>query len=175
MMRFKVDSFDRILLKFGPMCSGHMSFDESGRIVKFEYTRGEKREVQPEDCLGLVLVWTQTRGLLNVLQLVFGLTYTNLSVYLRFGVHLFVKTFRGNLLAQVSIPSTEEIESFKETFAAWHPLLTDCWITMDGLKLFLQCPGMQSSKNITTTVGCTTTTSRPYFAFVRTGQSNCFL
>ncbi len=54
-------------------------------IVEFEYTHGQKREVQPEDCLGLVSVWAQTRGLLNVLQLVFGLTYTNLSVYLRFG------------------------------------------------------------------------------------------
>ena len=73
-----------------------------------------------------------------MLSLVFGLTYTNLSVYLRFGVHLFVKLFRDNLLARVSIPSMEEIESFKEAFAAWHPLLTDCWVTMDGLKLFLQ-------------------------------------
>jgi hypothetical protein len=30
----------------------------------------------------------------------------------------------------------EEIKSFKEAFAAWHPLLTDCWATMDSLKLF---------------------------------------
>ncbi len=85
-----------------------------------------------------MLVWTQTRGLLNVLQLVFGLTYTNLSVYLRFGVRLFVKTFWDDPLAQVSIPSMEEIELFKEAFAARHPLLTDCWATMDRLKLFLQ-------------------------------------
>ncbi len=28
--------------------------------------------------------------------------------------------------------------SFKEAIAAWHPLLTNCWVTMDGLKLFLQ-------------------------------------
>jgi hypothetical protein len=141
MMRFKVDSFDRILLKFGPMYSGHTPFDESGRIVKFEYTRGRKREVQPENCLGLVLVWTQTRGLLNVLQLVFGLTYTNLPVYLRFGVRLFVETFRNDPLSRVSIPSMEEIKSFKEAFAARHPLLTNCWVTMDGLKLFLQQSG----------------------------------
>ncbi len=141
MMGFNIDSFDIILLKFGPMCSGHTPFDESGRIVKFKYTRGWKREVQPEDCLGLVLVWTPTRGLLNVLQLVFGLTYTNLSMYLRFGVRLFVKTFRDDPLARVSIPSAEEIESFKKAFAARHPLLTDCWVTMDSLKLFLQKSG----------------------------------
>jgi hypothetical protein len=88
-----------------------------------------------------VLVWTQTRGLLNVLQLVFGLTYTNLPMYLRFDVRLFVKTFRDDPLARVSIPSAEEIESFKEAFAAQHPLLTDCWVIMDGLKFFLQQSG----------------------------------
>jgi hypothetical protein len=52
-----------------------------------------------------------------------------------------------------SIPSPEEI-------------LTDCWARMGGLKLFLQQLGMQTSKNITTMAGRTTTTSRPYFAFV---------
>jgi hypothetical protein len=83
----------------------------------------------------------QTRGSLNVLQLVFGMTYTNLSVYLRFGVRLFVKTFREDPLARVSIPSMDEIKSLTEAFAAQHSLLTDCWVTMDGLKLFLQQSG----------------------------------
>ncbi len=110
-------------------------------IVEIEDTRGQKREVQPEDCLGLVLVWTRTRGLLNVLQLVFGLTYTNLFVYLRFGIHLLVKTYSNNLLARVAIPSVDERESFKGAFTVRHPLLNDCWATMDGLKLYLQQAG----------------------------------
>ena len=110
-------------------------------IVEIEDTRGQKREVQPEDCLGLVLVWTRTRGLLNVLQLVFGLTYTNLSVYLRFGIRLIVETFSNDPLAQVTISSADEIESFKAAFAVWHPLLSKCWATMDGLKLYLQQAG----------------------------------
>jgi hypothetical protein len=103
MMGFDANSFNRLLLKFGPMFPGHMPFDESGMIVKFEYTTGRKREVQPEDCLGLVLVRMRTRGLLNVSQLVFGLTFTNLSMHLRFGVRLFVKTFRDDPLAQVQV------------------------------------------------------------------------
>jgi hypothetical protein len=41
----------------------------------------------------------------------------------------------------VRIPSGEEIESFKEAFATRHPLLSDCWATMDGLKLYLQAAG----------------------------------
>ncbi len=56
-------------------------------------------------------------------------------------MRLFEKMFRDDPLAQVSIPSAEEIESFKEAFAAQHPLLTNCWVAMDGLKLFLQQSG----------------------------------
>ncbi len=86
MIGFDCFSFDTLLVKFGPMFDGHTPFNESGMIVEFEYRTGQKRKVQPADCLGLVLVWTRTRGSLNVLQLVFGLTYTNLSIYLRFGI-----------------------------------------------------------------------------------------
>ena len=140
-MGFDAESFDRILEKFGPMFSGHTPFDPCGMIVEFEYTRGQKREVQPEDCLRLVLVWTCTRGSLNVLQLVFRLTYSNLCVCLRFGIRLIVETFQNNPLARVSIPSGEEIESFKEAFGVQYPLLNDCWATMDGMKLYLQLAG----------------------------------
>ncbi len=97
--------------------------------------------VQPEDCLGQVLVWMLTRGSLHVLQLVFGLTYSNLSVYLRFGMRIIIETFRHNPLARVSIPLAEEIESFKMAFAEQHSLLNVCWATMDKLKLYLQTAG----------------------------------
>ena len=60
MTGFDCESFDRVLDKFGPMFSGHTPFDASGMIVAFEYVTGRKREVQPADCLGLVLVWTRT-------------------------------------------------------------------------------------------------------------------
>ncbi len=141
MTGFDCFSFDSLLVKFGPMFDGHTPFNESGMIVEFEYHTVRKRKVQLVDCLSLLLVWTCTRGSLNVLQLVFGLTYTNLSVYLRFGIQLIVDTFRDDPLARVSIPSVEEIETFKAAFAMWHPLLNDCWATMDGLKLYLQQSG----------------------------------
>jgi hypothetical protein len=124
------------------MFSGHTPFNASGMIVEFEYTQGQRRVVQPKDCLGLVLVWTCTRGSFHVLQLNFGLIYySNLSVYLRFGVHLIIETFRHDPLARVSIPLAEEIERFKAVFAEQHLLLTDSLATMDGLKLYLQTAG----------------------------------
>jgi hypothetical protein len=78
MMGFDTNSINRILEKIGPILPGHSPFDKYGMFVEFKYTHGQKRKVQPKDCLGLVLVWTCTRGLLNVLQLIFSLTYTNL-------------------------------------------------------------------------------------------------
>jgi hypothetical protein len=71
----------------------------------------------------------------------FGLTYSNLSVYLRFGMCIIIETFRHDPLARASIPSAEDIESFKAAFAEQHLLLNDCWATMDGLKLYLQTAG----------------------------------
>ncbi len=56
-------------------------------------------------------------------------------------MRIIVETFRHDPLARVSIPLAEEIESFKAAFAEQHPLLNDCWATMDGLKLYLQTAG----------------------------------
>ena len=141
MMGFDVDSFEKILDKFSPVFLTHTPFDASGMIVPLDDHRGRKRKVLPADCLGLVLVWTRTRGSMNVLQLVFGLTYTNLNVYLRFGIRLIVEIFRSDPLARVSLPSPDEISSYMSAFRERHPLLTDCWATMDGLKLHLQASG----------------------------------
>jgi hypothetical protein len=78
---------------------------------------------------------------MNVLQLVFGLTYSNLSVYLRYGISLILETFCDDPLAKVSIPPAEEIETFKAVFDERHPLLNDCRARIDGLKLYLQLSG----------------------------------
>ncbi len=75
------------------------------------------------------------------MQLVFGLTYTNLSVYLRFSICLLIETSHDNPLAQACLPSPEEINKYKAAFGERHSLLHDCWATMDGLKLYLQQSG----------------------------------
>ncbi len=74
-------------------------------------------------------------------QLVFGLTYTNLSIYLRFGICLLIETFYDNPLVRVCPPSPEEINKYKAAFGERYPLLHDCWATMDGLKLYLHQAG----------------------------------
>jgi hypothetical protein len=97
--------------------------------------------IWPEDGLGLVLAWTRTRVLLMVLQLIFGMMYTNLDDYLLFTWRTIVMVLRDHLMAQVQIPSSEKIEEYKEMVLQRHPYLLDLWCTMDGLKLMLEKSG----------------------------------
>ena len=103
-----------------------------------EKNKGRKRMIRPEDGLGLVLAWTRTRGSLMALQLIFGMTYSNLDDYLLYGKRIIVKVLWNDPRASVKIPSSERIAEYKEMVSNRHPYLTDVWCTMDGLKLTLQ-------------------------------------
>ena len=75
------------------------------------------------------------------LQLIFGMTCSNLCIYLRFGHRVIVEALKSDSLTQIVIPSNEKIASYKEIVGAMYPLLSDAWSTMDGLKLYLQQSG----------------------------------
>jgi len=75
------------------------------------------------------------------LQLIFGMTFTNLDNYLLFGKRIIVKVLRKDQRAHVRIPSSEKIEEYKEMVRNRHPFLTDVWCTMDGLKITLEQSG----------------------------------
>ena len=62
-----------------------------GKYVKRKATSGRRRLMKGEDCLGLVLVWTRTRGSLTLLQVVFGMLRTGIEDYLRFGKRILIK------------------------------------------------------------------------------------
>ncbi len=86
-----------------------------------EQNRGRPRMIRPEDSLGLVLAWTRTRGLLIVLQLIFGMTYTNLNDYLLFAKRIIIMVLREHPLAEVQIPSTKKIKNYVQMVNCGHP------------------------------------------------------
>ena len=90
------------------------------------------------DCLGLNLAWTRLRGSSIALQLVFGMTGSRVSKWLRFGRRLLIMILSNHNDAAVRIPSAVTIEGYKAAVQLRHPSLTDVWCTMDGLKLFLE-------------------------------------
>jgi hypothetical protein len=65
-------SFTSLLQKFAPLFDDYTPFHTSHIILKQDSSSkgGRPRMVRPEDCLGLVLVWTCTRGSIMALQLI---------------------------------------------------------------------------------------------------------
>ena len=82
---FDCASFASLCGIFAPVFDSYTPFIPSGTSC-FEHekikNKGRPQTIRPEDCLGLVLAWTQTRGSLMALQLIFGMTFSNLDTYL---------------------------------------------------------------------------------------------
>lgn len=112
--------------------------DVNGEYRRIDPARGRNRFLKAEDCLGLVLVWTRTRGSLYILQLTFGISYTTTMDYVKFGIRILLKTLYGEKAANVEIPPVEKISEYMECIESRHPHLKNVWCTMDGLKLAIE-------------------------------------
>ena len=75
------------------------------------------------------------------LQLIFGMTYSNLDDYLLFGMRIIVMVLKNDDRARVRMPCLEKIDEYKHMVRNRHSFLTDVWCTMDGLKLTLEQSG----------------------------------
>ena len=131
-------TFQYLLSEFEPIFNAYTPFGST--IIK-KSTRGRKRRITAVDCLGLVLVWTRTRGSVMSLQLHFGLSMTNLTMYLRFGRRIVTEVLKDNDYARIAIPSPETIERYQQLINAKYPALEHVWTAMDGLKTPIQQSG----------------------------------
>ena len=132
-------AFNDLHHSFKTIYDSHTPFTQDGTIMRKEPSgRGRKRIVDSETCLGLVLMWTRTRGSYVVLQMIFGLTQTAVSVYLRFGRRILNEVLSKDPDAVIVEPSEEVIRSYQEVIANRHPKLNGVWCTMDGLKLTIE-------------------------------------
>jgi DDE superfamily endonuclease len=142
-------SFRCLLALFEPPFNHYTPYygDGTGKfLIKRSQSRGRPRQVTSTVALGLVLAWTRTRGSSMVLQLIFGLTASVLSLWLRFGRRILVRILRNHPKARVEMPNGIEIASFKAAINVKYPSLTNVWGSMDGLKLFLQQAGRKDGK-----------------------------
>lgn len=128
-------AFEYLVNKFAWYFDNYTPFN--GRVTR-RVNRGRHRRINAIDCLGLALVWTRTRGSLLALQMIFGLSMTNLCEYLRFGRRIVVQVLKDDVNAMVTIPSAEKIEEYKVAITQQYPILENVWATMDGLKLRIQ-------------------------------------
>jgi DDE superfamily endonuclease len=152
---FDFNSFRWLSERFFNLYTTHSPFiDPDGRIVPLGTNNprqtnqgGRPRLLSSDDCLGLCLAWTRTRGSNMVLQIIFGMTSTSVSMYLRFGRRILIEILKVEPAAAIMIPSEIKIQEYKDAIQEKHPLLSDVWCCMDGLKLYLQQAGESTVQN----------------------------
>ncbi len=91
-----------------------------------------------EHCVALFLAWTRTRGSMFVLQMILGMTQSNLSLFLWFGHCLFVHSFSDDDFAKLAFPNEVQIMEYVRTIESKHPALKEKKVccSMDGLRLY---------------------------------------
>jgi len=124
-------SFTSLLHKFTPLFDDYpLQNKHKSHPVE---ARSFKRRLSKEGSPG-GLSW---RGSLVALQLIFGMTCSNLCMYLQLDCHTIVEALKSDSLA---IPSNKDIESYKETIDAMpvHYLQQSGKTKIQDLGLFLQ-------------------------------------
>ena len=139
--------FGALMERFEPMYSQYSVAPVDGKYVKVKDKSGRRRLMKGEDCLGLVLVWTRTRGSLTLLQVIFGLSRTGVEVYLRFGKRLLIKLLSRDVNSKIGTPNRCRVESYMEAVREMHPALEGVGLSMDGLRLSSEAPGSFVAQN----------------------------
>lgn len=91
--------------------------------------------------LGLCLTWMRTRGSTSITCLIFGVTPTVMSLFIRFGRDILIKVLKDDVYTQIRVPTPTEVPEFQEVIAAKPSLLTSVYGVMDGLKIRVEKPG----------------------------------
>ena len=140
-------SFEMVECQFSHYFNRYTPFTNDGKIALKLNNKGRKRFITAADGLGLVLAWTRTRGSVMVLELIFGLTQTPVSMYLRFSMAILIRVLQRMDDARIKRPTVEQIVKYQDSIRQRHPRLGNVWCTMDGIKLLLECSGDDDEQN----------------------------
>jgi hypothetical protein len=82
-----------------------------------------------------------------LLQMVFGVTNSVLSIFLKFGIWLLFKVLKNEEHAQVKVPEVDDIATYKAAIQDNIPDLSGVWCIMDGLKIPIQKAADEETQN----------------------------
>jgi hypothetical protein len=105
--------------------------------------RGRKRIITSDACLALLLVYSRTTVPNFMLSVLFGLSGTAVSLYIRFARLIVIHLLQNHPLAKITLPTNEEVAEYKLAIAAKYPLLKNVYCVADGLKISIQAAGQQ--------------------------------
>jgi DDE superfamily endonuclease len=142
---FNYATFNQLLDLFAPVFLRYTPHVVSGsnimQLPNHLRRRGRCRTISPIIALALVLVWTRTRGSYATLQLIFGMTASSISRWLRFCKRVLLLVLLDVAEAQIRMPSDEKIREYQDAIKIKYPSLQHCWGAMDGVKINIEAPG----------------------------------
>jgi DDE superfamily endonuclease len=138
-------SFNALHEMFQPIFLTHSPHSSDGVIRRIRpetsFRRGRPRMITSAACLGLVLVYGRTTGVVFLLCSVFGLTHTPLSMWLRFGRRVLLHVLKDHELARVKMPNVEKVAEYKAAIGRLYKRLKDVYSVGDGLKVLIGACG----------------------------------
>lgn len=143
-------AFRYILQRFEPIYSQFTPYGPAGFAIASLHgsTRGRPRSLDAAQCLGLVLAWSRTRGSEFILCMMFGITASVCSLFIRFGRRILIRVLVADRQAAIRIPSTTDIRRYQDAIHRKYNHLHDVFGVMDGLKLYLQQSGHYIMQNM---------------------------
>lgn len=89
-------------------------------------------------CMNLYLAWTRSQNSEPWLSMVFGVTGSVVSLFIRFARRIIVRILCRIPQAALKVPCDEDIEYIKAVVSVRHPVLQDLFCVADGLKLRIE-------------------------------------
>ena len=123
-----------------PVYEQYSPYTENGYLRRTGqgHAGGRRRSMDSTICLALYLMWHRSRGSITFLSLIFGVTNSVCSLFIRFARRIIISLLSKDARAMVKMPNNDEIMRFKAVFKARHQSLSDVYCVVDGLKLKLQ-------------------------------------
>lgn len=75
---------------------------------------GPKRTLSARDCLGLSLVWYRTSGTMITICMLFFITFSVCSLFIRFSRRILVNVLSKNALSMVRMPTANEVSEYQK-------------------------------------------------------------
>ena len=108
-------AYRQLLRLFEPMYSRYSPYSCDGRIRLIPITRvgGRPRSTDAKKCLGFHLMWMRSRGLESFLCIIFGITGSVCSLFIRFARRILIRVLSRDTRAAVRLPSDTEYRFYK--------------------------------------------------------------
>ena len=136
-------TFRFLLHRFAPIYEKYSFYSEDGRIKEVRTNTGRPRSLNAEAALGLILMWTRTRGVNSSLSLIFGVTLPRVNLWRRFALRVLLSVLKREPSAKIKAPTAEDCESYVRAICDQYAIIGEkrVALALDGLKIPVCKPG----------------------------------